>query len=433
MTDLDRSVAEMGLGDFAQALASGDPVPGGGAAAGVVGALGASLTAMVVRLSLGRPKYAEHAALHQEALEASDAARVRFLELAEADAAAYAAYRLVLEAPADLAVDTLLAAHDRHTLGPLTEVVTQRHTWSELAARVPPGPLAGTIAVERVLRGDDLADDPRAETHHLDVPAHRLDWEGRAPEVQYRARDVLAPAPVPRPVGPPMGPSAPGEAVDDPELVRAWEALVAPWATSPDGRVDVAVADGPAPAAAARLVPDVPLHPVALPDVVGVLTWAASTGGSRQRRRGGAAGRSATWWALRVLVDHEPGSPVDELRADLAEWSWFVFDGGDPARGTPREEDAARAATDPARPGADATTGGDGWVLRLAGSHPDGWSLAIAAHDPPPEDLVLPVDEEPEVPDGAVVGPATVADPWAALDRAIREVSGDVDGTGGDA
>jgi glutamate formiminotransferase/formiminotetrahydrofolate cyclodeaminase len=99
MTDLDRSVAEMGLGDFAQALASGDPVPGGGAAAGVAGALGASLTAMVVRLSLGRPKYAEHAALHQEALEASDAARVRFLELAEADAAAYAAYRAARDLP----------------------------------------------------------------------------------------------------------------------------------------------------------------------------------------------------------------------------------------------------------------------------------------------------------------------------------------------
>ena len=99
MTDLQRAIAEMPLGDFAQALASEKPVPGGGAAAGVAGALGASLTAMVVRLSLDRPKYAEHAALHQEALAASDTARLRFLELAEADAVAYAAYRAARDLP----------------------------------------------------------------------------------------------------------------------------------------------------------------------------------------------------------------------------------------------------------------------------------------------------------------------------------------------
>ena len=67
MNDFDRPVSEMTLGGFARALASEQPVPGGGAAAGVAAALGASLTAMVVRLSLDRPKYAEHAALHPEA------------------------------------------------------------------------------------------------------------------------------------------------------------------------------------------------------------------------------------------------------------------------------------------------------------------------------------------------------------------------------
>lgn len=93
MTDPDRSVAEMTLDGFADALASAEPVPGGGAAAAVAAALGASLTAMVVRLSLGRPRYADHAALHEEVLERSDAARVAFLELADADAQAYGAYR----------------------------------------------------------------------------------------------------------------------------------------------------------------------------------------------------------------------------------------------------------------------------------------------------------------------------------------------------
>jgi formiminotetrahydrofolate cyclodeaminase len=93
MTALNDLVADQRLGDFSEALASEQPVPGGGAAAAVSAALAASLTAMVVRLSLDRPKYADFADLHAEALTASDAARVRFLELADADANAYAAYR----------------------------------------------------------------------------------------------------------------------------------------------------------------------------------------------------------------------------------------------------------------------------------------------------------------------------------------------------
>ena len=64
MNDRDQPVGEMTLGGFVEALASEQPAPGGGAAAAVAAALGASLTAMVVRLSLDRPKYAEHAALH---------------------------------------------------------------------------------------------------------------------------------------------------------------------------------------------------------------------------------------------------------------------------------------------------------------------------------------------------------------------------------
>jgi len=99
MTDLDRSVAEMTLAGFAEDLASDKPAPGGGAAAAVAAALGACLTAMVVRLSLDRPKYAQHTALHEEALSLSDAARMAFLELADADAAAYRAYRAARSLP----------------------------------------------------------------------------------------------------------------------------------------------------------------------------------------------------------------------------------------------------------------------------------------------------------------------------------------------
>lgn len=99
MTDSPDHVAAMTLGGYAEALASEQPTPGGGSAAAVAASLAASLTAMVVRLSIGRERYAQHTALHEESLAASDAARSAFLELADADAAAYGAYRAARALP----------------------------------------------------------------------------------------------------------------------------------------------------------------------------------------------------------------------------------------------------------------------------------------------------------------------------------------------
>jgi len=92
MVDSVGPVSSQTLGTFGEALASDAPAPGGGAAAAVAAALGSSLISMVARLSLDRPRYATHAALHAEAIERADAARLRLLKLADADAAAYDAY-----------------------------------------------------------------------------------------------------------------------------------------------------------------------------------------------------------------------------------------------------------------------------------------------------------------------------------------------------
>lgn len=99
MTATTSPTAAASVGEFAERLASEQPTPGGGAAAAVAATLAASLTAMVVRLSLARPKYAEHADLHAEALAASDAARQRFLDLADEDTVAYATYVAVRNMP----------------------------------------------------------------------------------------------------------------------------------------------------------------------------------------------------------------------------------------------------------------------------------------------------------------------------------------------
>ncbi|MFN2484463.1 MAG: cyclodeaminase/cyclohydrolase family protein [Candidatus Limnocylindria bacterium] len=90
--DDDASFARARLGDFTEALAGADPVPGGGSAAAVAGAVAAALVQMVARLTIGREKYAafERTALDIDAAAAR--ARMQLLELADLDAAAYRAF-----------------------------------------------------------------------------------------------------------------------------------------------------------------------------------------------------------------------------------------------------------------------------------------------------------------------------------------------------
>jgi formiminotetrahydrofolate cyclodeaminase len=87
------------LDEFTQRLASAEPVPGGGSASAVAAALGAGLVAMVARLSAGRPKFAEHEDLLSWAIETGETLRARFLELADEDAASYAAFGAAMKLP----------------------------------------------------------------------------------------------------------------------------------------------------------------------------------------------------------------------------------------------------------------------------------------------------------------------------------------------
>jgi len=99
------SLRDLTLVDFATRLASAEPVPGGGSASAISAALGASLVAMVARLSQGRPKYAQHADLHAAALSAASALSSELLDLADEDAQAYAACAFALKLPRESFAD----------------------------------------------------------------------------------------------------------------------------------------------------------------------------------------------------------------------------------------------------------------------------------------------------------------------------------------
>lgn len=82
-------IQDQAIGGFAADLAARQPTPGGGAAAAVTAALGCATGAMACRYTTGE----KFAAVAEEALALAtrlDAWRIRALELADADAVAYA-------------------------------------------------------------------------------------------------------------------------------------------------------------------------------------------------------------------------------------------------------------------------------------------------------------------------------------------------------
>ncbi|MDR2006304.1 MAG: cyclodeaminase/cyclohydrolase family protein [Acidaminococcales bacterium] len=75
--------------NFLQALASGEPVPGGGAAAALCGALAAALCEMAANLTLGKKNSKEEAKELAAAAAEANRLRLKLERLIEADAAAF--------------------------------------------------------------------------------------------------------------------------------------------------------------------------------------------------------------------------------------------------------------------------------------------------------------------------------------------------------
>ena len=84
-----QNLRELNCTEFAAVLASREPVPGGGGASALAGALAAALCSMVGNLTLGRKKYAQYEDDIRRVLDAAEALRKELLELIDADAAAF--------------------------------------------------------------------------------------------------------------------------------------------------------------------------------------------------------------------------------------------------------------------------------------------------------------------------------------------------------
>jgi len=108
-----RSVEGPTLDGWLEDLAGPAPVPGGGSAAALAGALAGALVAMVARLTIGRKAYAGVEGRAREILAEADALRAQLRRLVDDDAAAYTrvgeAYKTPKDAPGrTTAVDAAL-------------------------------------------------------------------------------------------------------------------------------------------------------------------------------------------------------------------------------------------------------------------------------------------------------------------------------------
>ncbi len=80
------SLLDQSCREFADVLASAEPVPGGGGASALVGALGAALGSMVGNLTLGKKKYETVQEDIRRVLSKMEALRAELLSLADRDA-----------------------------------------------------------------------------------------------------------------------------------------------------------------------------------------------------------------------------------------------------------------------------------------------------------------------------------------------------------
>ena len=103
--------AKLTVEDFLGSIGAETPTPGGGTAAAMAGAMGASLAEMVARLTLSKEKYAASHDAVRPILEAGSLAREEFVTLSREDSDAYDAVVAARRLPKDTDEQKAARAH----------------------------------------------------------------------------------------------------------------------------------------------------------------------------------------------------------------------------------------------------------------------------------------------------------------------------------
>ena len=140
---MESRLSELTVRDLLERLATDAPVPGGGSASALAGALGASLVKMVVALTSGRPAAVDHEDDLMEIGLRGATLTSELLRLSELDAVAYAAVVAARRLPRDTEVEQLArtrqveAATREATSVPL-EIARRADEVLQLAERLAP-------------------------------------------------------------------------------------------------------------------------------------------------------------------------------------------------------------------------------------------------------------------------------------------------------
>jgi hypothetical protein len=254
-------------------------------------------------------------------------------------AATLAEYRLALVAPPEWAAPMIASDAGLFTIGPLTEVIAQHHSWAELHSLLPATPGAAVVAHERVLRGERLDPQTVAEPPNVfDLPYELAAWEPQYPLATYTDDGVDAqPPPIPDPSGERTARGRSSvERVHDEGVELAVRQLVETWTASSNGRAEVTCVEGGGDDAIAALgVPAWTTQPLTLEQALAWLAWAGASGGAHGRRRGAALGRFGALWLVAAVLDQTADwpPPLDRLGAEAGELRWSWWDAGDAQHG----------------------------------------------------------------------------------------------------
>jgi hypothetical protein len=252
-------------------------------------------------------------------------------------AATLAEYRLALLAPPEWAATVLDGESGRFTIGPLSEVAAQLHTWEQLAPHLAAVPVAMFVAHERAIRGEHIDPSTIASLPPvLDIPAAIQPWEPRYAVPTYSAMGIEQPEPPSIDVASSIEISSHGEPLDDDATELAVRQLVEAWTSTSTGRAETTCVEGRATDAVAALgLRSIRIVEIAATDAIARLAWAGASGGAQGRRRGTAMGRFSAWWLLGALGDlHDDWPPTnDEIEGLLGELTWYRWDAHEPEGG----------------------------------------------------------------------------------------------------